>query len=163
MNQMNTRELYQRHTELNDELEMLVENIPVDPDDPGYLEAAEALAEWLGVPPSDYLQFFGEQPWAQAVTLLFRNWGTSAEVEELIRLDDVSDQIGLPEFRTGVELIKQEDFDTHAMREAEGQLPYGTKLTDWPLNHIDWAEAVAQLALDYSVIEIEGETYYYQA
>jgi predicted nuclease with TOPRIM domain len=61
----------------------------------------------------------------------------------------------------GVTLIPECCFPDHAEELAKecSDVPRGT-WESWPFNCIDWTEAAETLKSDYTVLDIEGETYY---
>ena len=53
------------------------------------------------------------------------------------------------------------NFETYARDLAEdiGAIPDDVK---WPCNCIDWEKAARELQIDYSLVEIDGDTYWYR-
>lgn len=65
------------------------------------------------------------------------------------------------EWRRGVAFIRESYWQRYAeeMADVTGAVP---KDAAWPMTCIDWEEAAAQLAQDYSQCEINGTTFYFR-
>lgn len=86
---------------------------------------------------------------------------TDPEVsEEYETIKAVSEEIG-DEFEWGTTLIREDYFEDFAQQYAEeiGAVPGNI---EWPNAHIDWESAARELQMDYSSVEIEGDTYWYR-
>lgn len=83
-----------------------------------------------------------------------------SDAEELKNLLDLREQFGR-EWKDGVELILERDFEEYARQLAE-DIGAIDRNTSWPLNCIDWSRAADQLMEDYSSVDYNGETYYYR-
>lgn len=61
-------------------------------------------------------------------------------------------------------LISDDHFTKYAEQLAD-DLGYlnGGKAESWPFNHIDWEAAAEALKMDYSSVEIDGNTYWYRS
>jgi hypothetical protein len=82
-------------------------------------------------------------------------------LEALLDLDDQLDG-GLAAARNmGPFIAEGRSFEDYAMELAEETL--GIDVGSWPAFHIDWERAANELAMDYTSVEFEGTTYYYQA
>lgn len=59
-----------------------------------------------------------------------------------------------------VTFIRDSYFERYAEELAEelGMIPDGAK---WPANCIDWEQAARELQMDYSSVELDGDTYWY--
>ena len=77
-----------------------------------------------------------------------------AELRALINSD--ADQ--LPDSET---LIHESYFEDYA-RELAEDIGALEKADAWPFTCIDWEKAADDLKMDYSVIELDGNTYYYR-
>ena len=64
------------------------------------------------------------------------------------------------DWKYGVTLIHERYWQSYAMDLAydTGALQTGQI---WPLNCVDWEQAAKELAYDYSIVEIDGEDYYF--
>lgn len=84
------------------------------------------------------------------------------ECERFDALHRLEDEIGSSEFRDGIELIDDDEFEDHArdMAVDTGMIPNDTS---WPCNCIDWERAANDLRGDYSLVTFDGTDYYYRA
>jgi antirestriction protein len=80
--------------------------------------------------------------------------------EEYAQISEILDEIG-DEAAYGVSLIREDYFEDYARELAED---IGAIDADaaWPNNYIDWEAAANALQMDYTSIEIQGDTYYYR-
>jgi antirestriction protein len=79
------------------------------------------------------------------------------EKEELDELETLENEIS--DFRHGETMIPENDFEDYARQLAEdiGAIPDDAQ---WPCTCIDWEWAARELAMDYSMVEYQGESYY---
>lgn len=79
------------------------------------------------------------------------------EIQEYVTLNQLKKDIGTDD----ATLIHESYFQTYAEQLAEdiGAISRDTK---WPLNHIDWEAAAEELKSDYSTVDWNGETYYWE-
>ena len=54
------------------------------------------------------------------------------------------------------------EFETYTQELAEDIGAIG-KDSRWPINCIDWEQASLELKMDYSEVEIDGQSYYFRA
>lgn len=80
----------------------------------------------------------------------------------LAALVELFDEIGESAARDGATLIPESDFEEYAQELAE-ELDLIPENAAWPSNCIDWEQAARELSQDYSTVEFDGESYYYQA
>jgi hypothetical protein len=153
---LDTSELEDDRSTLESELETLIESIP-DPEDEGYVEAVEALAEWLGVTEINHIEFFGKTPWSSDMEDLLNNWALDGEGLRLKELNDLKAEIS--EWRSGVTLIREDTFEAYAQQHAED---CGEKTDGWPYDHIDWSEAADSLEKDYREVSYDSDTWLYR-
>lgn len=83
------------------------------------------------------------------------------EREERAMLRDALDEIG-EEASSGVTLIADDYFEKYAQEYAEDVFSGDVKIDSWPFNRIDWEAAAEDLKVDYTSIEIDGDTYWYR-
>lgn len=83
------------------------------------------------------------------------------EANELKELEELKEEIG-GEWRHGVTLIPESDFEDYARELAEDTGAIEPNMA-WPMNCIDWAQAAKELAMDYSSTTFQGEDYLYRA
>lgn len=159
INTLDTKDLESQRQYLEDTLDSLIYDIP-DPGDPGYVAAAEALADWLGVSEHDHLEFIGGRIWHGGTDECLRFADPDAEAGELVRLNDLRAEIC--GWDSGVTLIEEDDFEEYAEEYAAetGQL---RGAGEWPVKHIDWQAAAEELAEDYQSADYQGTSYYYRA
>lgn len=81
------------------------------------------------------------------------------ERERLSSLTTLRDEFDSRDWRDGVTLIPESDFEDYARETAEdiGDIP------DYLAAYIDWERFADAVRMDYSVVEFDGETYYYRA
>ena len=89
-----------------------------------------------------------------------RDWYDDA-LEHLQALKDLETEAGVyaPDWQYGETLVRDSYFREYAMQLAEdiGVLEGADK---WPLTHIDWDAAVAELQMDYTQVEFDGVDYW---
>lgn len=136
MKTLDTRDLYKRKCELK-ELRDILE---------GAKEAVETLAADVGVT-SEALEALNDAKGAFS----------DDEKEELDELETLENEIS--DFRHGETMIPENDFEDYARQLAEdiGAIPDDAQ---WPCTCIDWEWAARELAMDYSMVEYQGESYY---
>lgn len=83
------------------------------------------------------------------------------EATELDELESLKADVG-SEWRHGVQLIPESDFEDYA-RELAEDIGAIKRDMDWPCNHIDWAAAAQSLQQDYSSVTFQGTDYLYRA
>ena len=80
-------------------------------------------------------------------------------IDKIKELREVKEELGIA-WDNGVYLVEENDFKEFAEEFAKGL--YGFNSNDWPFRCINWDEAAGELESDYSIIEIDDATYYYQ-
>ena len=83
------------------------------------------------------------------------------EAEELEELISLRDEIG-SEWKHGVTLIPEDDFEEYAKQLAE-DLGMINESASWPNNCIDWERAARELQMDYSSTTFQGTEYLYRS
>jgi hypothetical protein len=81
-----------------------------------------------------------------------------ADVEAINEIEEA----GLADFAYGETLVREDYFETYA-EELAGEIGAISSEAQWPLTHIDWKAAAAELAMDYTEVEWDGATYYARA
>lgn len=81
------------------------------------------------------------------------------ETEELVRLKEFRDELGLPDWTYGETLIRESYFEEYAEQLAE-DIGAISRDASWPLTHIDWTEAAEVLKIDYTSADLDGVTYW---
>ena len=82
------------------------------------------------------------------------------EGDELAALVALAEEgSGSADWNYGETLIHEDYFEEYAQQLAEDLGLLGRDL-DWPASCIDWKEAAEQLAIDYSLIDFDGQSYY---
>lgn len=91
------------------------------------------------------------------------DWETDNEddAKELAALIRFRDDANTSEWKSGVTFVRDSHFTDYAEQLADdiGAIDSNAK---WPLNHIDWDAAADELKTDYSSVEFDGVTYWYQ-
>ena len=82
--------------------------------------------------------------------------------EELEKLVTFRDEVGSIDWQYGITFIAEDYFKQYAEEYAEEIGAIGEN-TIWPRDCIDWDEAADELKMDYSSVELDGETFYYFA
>lgn len=158
INTLSTHDLELERRELESTLESLISDIP-DSGDEGYVEAAEALADWLGLAEHDHIEFIGGRVWLNGPDECLRFAVDGSEGQMLKELEDLSSEIY--EWQGGVTLIDEDDFEEYAQEYAND---IGCRdLNTWPHEHIDWAAASEALAKDYQSVTFRDSTYLYRS
>lgn len=82
----------------------------------------------------------------------------AGEVEEIIEaINDLEGEIG--EFDDGNTLIPEYEWVEYAQQLAE-EIGAVNEEANWPNNCIDWERAARELAMDYTLVDIDGQDYY---
>jgi hypothetical protein len=80
------------------------------------------------------------------------------EKTELDELETLENEIS--EFMHGETMILENDFEDYAREMAEDTHGKAVREATWPFTCIDWEQAARELAMDYSTVEYQGESYY---
>jgi len=164
LNTLDTRDLYKRKCELED-LRDAVTTAREELE-----EAAKELAafEPETVEEGEDLQDAGtEQATLEEAVSDAKDNLESAEADfgddektELDELETLENEI--TDFRHGQTMVPEDNFEDYAREFAEdiGAIPSDTQ---WPCTCIDWKEAAKELAMDYSTVEYQGESYLVRA
>lgn len=83
------------------------------------------------------------------------------DLERLENLKAARDEVDPSEWDAGVSFIHDDYFEQYARDFAE-DIGAIQKETQWPATCIDWGRATNELKMDYTEIEIGGDTYYYR-
>lgn len=155
-NALYTRYLEDERQDLEDTLQSLIDAIPDNPADDGYMKAVDELVEWLDVDAADHLVFIGGQLWQRGPDECLKY--ASDPDHDLVQLNRMREEI--PEWDDGVTLIPESELEDY----AEEQVHTKEDLSAWPFCHIDWAAAAKELVrYDYDEVEYQGTIYYYPA
>lgn len=76
--------------------------------------------------------------------------------DELKGLESVSEQIGRDSY-----LVADDYFENYARDYHEQTCSSDAKRDGWPYNCIDWTRAARELQIDFSCVEVRGNTFYY--
>lgn len=140
---LDTRDLYKRQCELQEELDALVEAVEEAPEMHLRLDTEES-EELHREARDDHAKWVDEY---------------QEELDELNRLEN---EVG-DEWLHGCTLIPEDDFKDYAMDLAEDIHGAAIKNADWPFSCIDWQQAADDLQADYSSVDYEGETYWFRS
>jgi hypothetical protein len=158
INTLDTKNLESERSDLEDTLDSLIYDIP-DSGDEGYVAAAEALIDWLGITEANHLEFIGGQVWLDGPDECLCHAAPDSEAAELGQLNALRDEI--LEWNSGVTLIDEDSFEKYAQEYARET---GSRdLDSWPNEHIDWAAAAEALGENYDTVEFRDTTYRYRA
>lgn len=144
MNYLDTRDLYKRQCELQEELEGLenkIEELREDITD----ETPHDAEVWLDI--------------AKAKNEL-ADWKEEYQ-EELDELNALENEIGR-EWMHGETLIPEDAFKDYAMDLADDLHGSAVRDAAWPFSCIDWDQAADYLCMDYSSCEYQGVTYLFR-
>ena len=149
MNIIDTRDLYKRQCELQEELETLQDDI-----DTAIAEVSEEQAKGTGYDPELATA-------AEDAEAALSDWQSEYQ-EELNDLNTLESEVGR-EWMHGETLIPADDFIEYVRDLAEDL--HGTAIRDaaWPFDHIDWEAAADDLESDYSSCEYQGTTYLFRS
>lgn len=86
----------------------------------------------------------------------------SDEAEEYRLLNELRDDVGHPEWASGLALINDDHFTEYAKQLADDIGAVNSE-AHWPSNCIDWEQAARELQVDYSSVEFDGTTYHYRS
>jgi hypothetical protein len=92
------------------------------------------------------------------------------ERDELVKLESllsgIAERSGDEQWESRwypLQLIADDYFEDHAQEIAQDTMPgYSGDVVEWPLSCIDWEKAARELKQDYSMVEFDGETYWYR-
>ena len=150
MKTIDTRDLYERKCELEDlrdaitdAREELDQHVTAKPD-----EDEDSL--------SDYEQWEETKEELEEALRDAEAEFDKDEAEELGELENLESEI--PEFMRGEALIPEDDFEDYA-RQLADDIGAIDSDANWPTCHIDWEAAAADLRMDYTEVEYQGETY----
>lgn len=79
------------------------------------------------------------------------------EKEELDELETLKNEIS--DFKHGETMIPENDFEDYARQVAEDIGAMEGVGDKWPCTCIDWEQAAKELAMDYTTVEYQGDTY----
>jgi chromosome segregation ATPase len=130
-------------TEIEDEISELEDNQSVDGENQGEIDGLE-------LDKSEYQN--------RLVASVNENEEAQSELNELTNLRD---SIG-SEFPRGVTLIHESHFKEYAMQYADDVGAIADSHS-WPLTCIDWDQAAEELQQDFSSVDLNGESYYFNA
>lgn len=141
MSYLDTRDLYKRQCELQEEL--------------------DALEKALEEAKSAYIEAPVEQGgyYATAYDAL-KDWLEEYK-EELDALNQLENEIGR-EWTHGETLIPEDEFENYARDFAEDIHGNAVRDASWPFDCIDWAQAAEDLQQDFSTVEYQGDTYFFR-
>jgi antirestriction protein len=77
--------------------------------------------------------------------------------EELAEIETIEGYC--PDFHHGETLIPEDEFEDYA-RELAEDIGAIDRDASWPAYCIDWERAASDLAMDYSLVEYQGTSYY---
>jgi hypothetical protein len=80
------------------------------------------------------------------------------EKTELDELETLENETS--EFMHGETMILENDFEDYTREMAEDIHGKAVREATWPFTCIDWEQAARELAMDYSTVEYQGESYY---
>jgi len=83
------------------------------------------------------------------------------KIEELNALIELKDELDCAGWEYGIQMINKTYFQEYA-EEFAYDIDAVHEESTWPNNHIDWEAAANELAIDYSSVDYNGETYYYR-
>lgn len=147
MSYLDTRDLYERQCELQEELKALEEAVSASNEELNECqdeEDQEALAGALN-----------------EATAALEDWKEEYQ-EELNELNDLENEIG-GEWMHGETLIPEDEFKDYAMDLADDLHGRAVRDAYWPFSCIDWDQAADNLRSDYSSCEYQGVTYFYRS
>lgn len=144
MKYVDTRDLYKRQCELQEELEALESEIE---------ELREDITEDT---PAD------DEVWADITKAKeeLADWQSEYQ-EELDELNALEHEVG-DNWMHGETLIPESEFKNYAMDLADDLHGSEVRNASWPFDCIDWDQAADGLRMDYSSCEYQGDTYLFR-
>jgi len=150
---LDTRDLYRRQCELQEELDDLKEAV-----NDAKEELEELLTTYRSAVDAGYSVTETEEKVREAQEDL-ADWINEFQ-EELDELNILEGEIGR-NWLHGETLIDEGDFVEYAQDLAE-DISGMPRDQPWPFSHIDWEAAADDLRSDYSSVEYQGNTYLYR-
>jgi len=161
MNILDTRDLYERQQELQEELDDL-EQAVADAQEV-HDEALEARNDCEDAEEQETLADTLNEATAalEDAQEALTDWQEENQ-EELDDLNSLESEVGR-EWMHGETLIDEDDFTRYAIDLAEDL--YGSEMRNasWPFSCIDWDQAARELQQDYSSCEFQGTTYLFRS
>lgn len=160
MKYLDTRDLYKRQCELQEELEALEEAVSEAEEE--YNAAASDYRE--AIPDEDiddaqeYMEKKGEE--LSAAHKKLEDWKEEYQ-EELDELNRLENEIR-DGWMHGETLIPEEEFKNYAMDLADDLHGSAVRDAAWPFDCIDWDQAADELRTYYSSVEYQGDTFLFR-
>ena len=155
-NYLDTRELYKRQCELQEELDDLESER--DDAQEEYEEAKNSTQNNGYNCAFDQLSLDNLQSLFIDAEKALADW-LEENKEELDALNDLENEVGR-EWMHGATLIPEDAFKDYAQDCAEDMGM--DRNQPWPFNCIDWDQAADELRQDYSEVDFQGETYLFR-
>jgi len=165
-NYLDTRSLYKRQCELQEELDDLESER--DDAQEAYNDTKEETEEVIKNFDNEYDQLsqqnardqlFEDLELLDAANEALSSWKEENK-EELDALNDLEIEVGR-EWTHGTTLIHEDDFNDYAQDCAEDMGM--DRNQPWPYSCIDWDRAVDELRQDYTEVDFQGETYLFRS
>ena len=159
-NYLDTRDLYKRQCELQEELT----DLEMERDD--VQEAVNTALEALNECEDAEEQEFAADALNEETSALedaekaLADW-LEENKEELAALEDAENEVGR-EWMHGATLIHEDAFKDYAMDLAD-DLHGRDSAQSWPFNCIDWDQAADALRQNYTEVDFQGETYLFRS
>jgi hypothetical protein len=154
---IDSRDVIARIDELRGELDALVSSVTSVANSEDREAAREPLADWLGIAvdelPEDIDAFAPK---------LYGAYYKSDEAHELAALEALQSQCNYGDWRHGESLIRDDYFEEYA-EELASDIGAIDRNANWPMNHIDWKAAAAELTQDYTLVSFDGTDYWIRA
>lgn len=144
-NVIDTRDILSRWEELTEELQSLETAV----------EEAQELFDGFDGSSEEYASIGESVAEAEAAKT---DWNEE-NGEELTQLGKIVDEIGEDTCRDGSTLIADSHFKRYAQELAD-EIGAINSDASWPMNCIDWDQAVRELQMDYSSITIDGHDWW---
>lgn len=162
---MDSRDVIERLEELQDEIDRLKEAVTdakeeldmgVTEDTEDLKAAQEALFEYAGMADAEIVTFLEES----GFVIPDDAPEPSDEMEEYLKIKAFAEEGEqyAGDWSGGETLIREDHFEDYAQELAE-DIGAIDRDAPWPIRHIDWVAAAAELKQDYSEIEFDGITY----
>jgi hypothetical protein len=82
--------------------------------------------------------------------------------DELDKLEEFKSDVSSGEWKYGMAFIADEHFEDYARQMAEDIGAISSSNGGWPMDYIDWERAADALKMDYSSVELDGNTFWYR-
>lgn len=160
---IDSRDIIEEHMRLSVERGLLVSNLDDAQEDLDAARRAVADAETDSDRDLAREEVWHERKRRDVAANALAVWDANngADLEELAEIVSEGESL-FPDWTFGETLVRDDYFEVYAQELAE-EIGAVDRDAPWPANCIDWSEAAEQLKMDYSELDIHGQTYWGRA